>query len=213
MWWWMFGTLAWSNPLTDAARATMDNPSDPEVWAQYGDALKNRGKKRRAREAYMQALALDPENMSARAGTAELGNPGARVLERRVLRRPMDDELWGDLGDAYIASGLVEDAIRAYSQAATLDPSDGEWQSALGRLLTPEELYARMMQDEMATNDEQLGDLADIMMQQGEVERACELYARANELDPGDTEWINALSDQCGQGGLGMVGGLSLIHI
>lgn len=208
MWWWMWGAMAWSNPVSEAAQATMENPMDPEVWAQYGDVLRERGKKKRAREAYVHALSLDSENLTARSGSAQLGNRDARKLERKVLRRPMDDELWGDLGDAYYGGGRHEDAVRAYSQAAALDPGDGEWQSALSRLMSPEDLYARMMETGMSGGDEQLGDLADMMMEQGEVERACELYTRASELDPGDTEWTNALMEYCGQGGLGMAGGL-----
>lgn len=41
--------------------------------------------------------------------------------------------------------------------------------------------------------DETLGNEADALTAAGAIEDACELYARANQLDPNDSEWIGKL--------------------
>ena len=42
-----------------------------------------------------------------------------------------NDELWGDMGDAYWRAGRRDDAHQAWLHARMLDPDDGEWSSKL----------------------------------------------------------------------------------
>jgi tetratricopeptide (TPR) repeat protein len=114
-----------------------------------------------------------------------------RELRSQAMRNPADDELWGDLGDALRAFGDLGGARGAYLRAYRIDPADSEWQRALVDLgdlaVVVDSLRAGL--DE--SSDESLGDLADMLKAGGQVEEACDLYRRAAELDPADSEWID----------------------
>ncbi|TNE84992.1 MAG: tetratricopeptide repeat protein [Deltaproteobacteria bacterium] len=191
--------------VSDARTQVVTNPEDAGAWVALGDAYKKALKPKKARAAYYRAQGLDPENLEARSRIAELGG-GRSKLERRALRRLDDDEVWGDLGDEYLASGRSDDALAAYQYAATLDPGDSEWQGKIAELLGPDAVYEMYTEGASGMSDEELGDIGDLLVAQGDLERACELYQRANELDPGDSEWADKLSSTCGQVPGGMLG-------
>lgn len=189
----------------DTARAmVLAQPDSAAAWVELGDAFRSKWKKKRARDAYQHAAAIEPENMEVRARMAEIGQGRASRLERKAMRQLGNDEVWGDLGDEYMAAGRLIEAEAAYRYAASIDPEDGEWQTKIANLLGPEELLAQVESGETTMGDEELGDMADLLMGQGEVERACELYQRAAQLDPSDNEWTEKLSNQCGVGGFGL---------
>lgn len=199
--------------VDDARTAVMAQPEDPGAWVALGDAYRGAMRAKKARAAYQRALALDPGHVDAQVRIRELGG-GTSRLERKAMRHPDDDELWGDLGDFYRESGRQEEAIAAYRYAAVLDPEDGEWQGRLTELLGPEEMLAAHAAGTQVMGDEQLGDLGDVLAARGEIEQACAMYAEASALDPGDGEWREKLAQNgCegapapglfGEGGLGL---------
>lgn len=169
---------------------TQAQPDSPDAWVALGDALGAAARPVQAQQAYAQALAIDPEHALAQERSVESTN-GASRLERRAMRNPMDDEIWGDLGDQYMVLGRIEEAKQAYRRAMRLDPEDSEWRGALGGLGDLGDLGDGV--EGMAlfgvADDEALGDRADSMRVSGRWEEACELYAQAAALDPADTEW------------------------
>lgn len=196
--------------MADARSQVLMNPESAQAWLQLGDAYKARLKKKKARGAYGRAQGLEPDNLEVQARIADLGG-GRSKLERKAMRRLHDDEIWGDLGDHYMAQGRNDEALAAFRYALSIDPEDGEWQGKISNLLGPEEVIEMIEAGDATMGDEELGDYADTLMAQGEPERACELYTRANALDPEDAEWIDKLSSSCGVNGLGYPGEYGVI--
>lgn len=189
---------AHAGAIDDAQAMVLSEPQSAMAWVALGDAYRSAMKGKKARAAYTRASALEPDNLEVQARRADVGAGRASKLERRAMKSLQDDEIWGDLGDEYLAAGRTEDAQAAFEYAASIDPSDGEWQRKLAEMLGPEEMLAQIESGESTMGDEELGDLADILVGQGDTERACELYQRAAELDPSDNEWQEKLSNQCG---------------
>jgi Flp pilus assembly protein TadD len=193
----LFALAGCASPALLAARQNVIvNAGDPAAWDDVGDAYALAGRRGDARRAYAQALQLDPDDERARAALAEIGAPTSR-LERRALASPMDDEVWGDLGDWYVAQGRHDEARAAYAHANQLDPSDAEWQNALATMGGPE-LLTTLAATVDTTSDEQLGDLADAYRAAGREAEACDLYRQAWDLDRGDGEWQARLAE-CGE--------------
>lgn len=120
-----------------------------------------------------------------------------RALQSAALQSPSDDEKWGDLGDALRQNGDSAAAIGAFRRAWRIDPADSEWQRNLVELGAAEEMITSLRSTLNEQDDEQLGDLADLLSNEGQRDEACELYRRAAELDPHDSEWIDHAVD-CG---------------
>jgi tetratricopeptide (TPR) repeat protein len=119
-------------------------------------------------------------------------------LERQALLEPTNDELWGDLGDGYRAQGDNETALQYYLYALRIDPGDSEWQTSVAELGGMDQAIAMLSAGiESETDDESLGDLADMFMAAGRNQEACDAYARANQIDPGDSEWIDKIAGNC----------------
>ena len=59
------------------------------------------------------------------------GSSLVEVLEAQLEQHPNNDELLGDLGDAYLTSGDPERAREHYLLAAEVDPDDQEWATKL----------------------------------------------------------------------------------
>jgi tetratricopeptide (TPR) repeat protein len=182
--------------LAQTEAAVLEDPSSPDHWAALGDAWLEAGRVDAAREAHARARSLDPE-----AAVAPIS--ALTSLEQQALTSPFDDEVWGDLGDQALAIGDREAALRYYEYALSLDPTDSEWPPKIvdaggaGPTSPPF--------DPSTTDDEAIGDHADVLMAAGNTQQACRFYARANYLDPGDAEWVSAL-DGCPQTPVG--GGL-----
>jgi len=219
-------------PLEDAV---LQDPNNDELWGDLGDAYLAAGRREEAIEAYMRAAQLDPSDSEWRTALSNLGLPPQAYMgsfvgvnpdgtfpngrlhpqEAQVVSDPTNDEVWGDLGDAYLAAGMEEQAVIAYVRAATLDPSDSEWQRALSNLgqdaMAGAGIVVAGMNDDLLvvsgerhpleeqamanlSNDEIWGDLGDLYRNLGRTEDARLAYTKANQLDPGDSEWVSALS-------------------
>ena len=180
--------------MRSAQRAVVTNADNPDAWVDLGDAYRRRLKRKQARMAYGQALLIDETHEEARAGLARISRKRNPRVVRFALRNPTNDEAWGDAGDYYIANGMQEEALGAYSHALQLDPSDTEWHNAIISLGGIEPLLGIVDQLMESANDEALGDFADRLMQYGHTEEACALYQRAQELDPEDYEWERGIT-------------------
>ena len=183
--------------IQSAQQQVIMNASDADAWVALGDAYARGRQKQKAREAYNRALALDSENARAQAAMAELRSGRPPKIVREAFRHPDDDELWGDVGDYYASIGNNHEALRTYLYALSLDPTDSEWQSSAANLGGGEEVLAVMMSNLNRGDDEQLGNVGDVLMLLNRTEEACEYYQLAIQIDPADNEWMRKVST-CG---------------
>lgn len=116
--------------LEDAAA----NSNDPSLYNELASHRMTTGNKEGAVEAWMEAFRSYPGD-----------NEWCRRLEehafddfideyRQITVSRENDELWGDLGDAYDRKGLKQDALSCYDKAHELDPGDSEWTGKQARL-------------------------------------------------------------------------------
>lgn len=97
-----------------------------------GRAALANGDRQAALQHFEAALLEAPTDRDARTAVMALtGKSLVAMLEELTPQRPEDDELWGDLADAYLESGNSGEALRAYRRAAEIDPDDSEWQRKL----------------------------------------------------------------------------------
>jgi tetratricopeptide (TPR) repeat protein len=180
-----------------AQRQVLDAPDSAAGWMALGEAYRRAHSPRKARAAYQKALALDPSFTAAQAAIAEI-QPRHRIrrLEKKALRDPGNDEIWGDAADALLESGDAEKALRFYLHALRIDPQDEEW---INRVMTlgGQETLLEMYREQMQTNpdsDELMGDYGDLLETMGRHEEACLAWQRAQQLDPEDNEWHDKVS-------------------
>jgi tetratricopeptide (TPR) repeat protein len=57
-----------------------------------------------------------------------------RLLDQAARNTRANDEILGDIGDAYAQIGRHQDALRMYERARALDPNDGEWTNSIARM-------------------------------------------------------------------------------
>jgi len=184
--------------INNAEQQILLAPDSAESWVALGDAFRRGLKYDSAREAYQQALSLDPDNASAQAGITAVRPRRQPQVVKLALAHPLDDELWGDAGDYYLSVGLRDEAIAAYTHAFHVDPTDSEWQAALTDLGAVEQVISAMTGNIDSMDDEAIGDVADMLLSVGQSERACELYQRALGMDPEDGEWQSRVSECTG---------------
>ncbi|MFH1470085.1 MAG: tetratricopeptide repeat protein [Pseudomonadota bacterium] len=186
-----------------AEQQVLEAPDSAAGWMALGDAFKRAHSPRKARQAYQKALALDPGLPGAHAAIADI-QPRHRIrrLEKRALRDPGNDKIWGDAADALLESGDEVKALRFYIHALRIDPHDEEWINrvlALGGQETMLELYREQMQAH-PESDEIMGDYGDLLHNMEREEEACLAWQRAQQLDPGDSEWNDKVAG-CVTGG------------
>ncbi len=181
--------------MRGAQHMVVSDPDNPESWIELGDAYRRRLKRRRAREAYGRALSLDSDHEDASRKLARLSSRRNPRIVRAALREPTNDELWGDVGDYYMSIGLHDEALSAYQYALRLDPADSEWHRAVINLGDIDAVLEIINSTTENTSDESLGDMADILRENGRDEEACDLYRRALSMDPTDTEWTPRVAE------------------
>jgi len=184
--------------ITTAESNIMRAPLDAQAWLELGDLYTKAGRDTEAYSAYQNALALAPDDPTIRERLASSQGRELSELERQALLEPLNDEVWGDLGDSYRQAGDDATALQYYLYALRIDPGDSEWQTNVAELNGMDQAIAILtarIGDE--TDDEALGDLADMLLTSGQTATACESYARANQIDPADSEWIDKLVTNC----------------
>ncbi|MDP2954858.1 MAG: hypothetical protein Q8N53_00440, partial [Longimicrobiales bacterium] len=105
---------------------------------------------------------------------------------------PSQDEVWGDLGDAYDNAGNSGAAEGCWAVALLLDPSDSEWQGHSPDLALADEvvLGAGILDPWFAGN---LGDAAGAA---GDDQARQSLYQLALAMDPGNPSWQSMANGQ-----------------
>ncbi|HTY47442.1 MAG TPA: tetratricopeptide repeat protein [Methanomassiliicoccales archaeon] len=107
-------------------------PNDLRVLVNRGVVLRSLGRTKEALEAFESVSALDPSNVEAlsyRAATLDdIGsvNEAVDAWKEAVQAARKRADLWLKLGEAQKAAGMLDDAARSFSVAATLDPTLGE---------------------------------------------------------------------------------------
>jgi Tfp pilus assembly protein PilF len=99
-----------------------------------------------AQTAYVQALAVDPDNVDALhlfgALLSDQGDPkGLDLMARAVALRPDLAAAHQNLGNAYIRFERLADAERHFRRAAALQPNDADASNNLGGALLRREQY------------------------------------------------------------------------
>lgn len=147
-------------------RAVTDDPFH-QAQAYY-----NAGNFSRGREAALQGLAEQPDNVDllrlAGRCSLELGaDDAAGYLQRAVNLKPDDVDAWHDLSDALVEAGRLEEATGALREIVQLRP-----------------------QDPVA-----LLDLGHILHALGQDDEAISLLSLAAELQPGNLATLRTLVD------------------
>ncbi|HET7207563.1 MAG TPA: tetratricopeptide repeat protein [Terriglobales bacterium] len=111
--------------LSEYQRAAELSPDNATAFANIGAAYFRQGKWAEAIAPLQKALALQPDgDIYSNLGTAQffLGryDESVKMFEKAVALSPKNEQLMGNLADAYRASGRSADAITTYDQAITL---------------------------------------------------------------------------------------------
>ena len=187
-----------SSEVREMELQVLASPENDELWGDLGDLYAAMGDRDTALRHYQYALSLDPDDGEWQGKVMDFAAGGDLDQMMEMMADSTDDERVGDLADALRADGREEEACAHYLRAMALDPADNEWITALGSCSDVGDLYERVRDEALATNDdERIGDAGDLFMSLDRTDEACELYARALELDPDDSEWIGNL-EECG---------------
>lgn len=134
-------------------------------------------------------------NVGVSTGTRPSSVSPIEALEARTRGDgASDDEVWGDLGDAYENENRHTDAKRAYRIAFELDPTDDEWIVKLVMIDRTEISFViRILQEytqgEGAGQAEAWGVLGDALRLARRDGEALTAYRKARDLEPNVTEW------------------------
>ena len=122
----------------DAARRALERrPGFGENHNALGWVHFHAGRFREAADAYRRNTELEPDNARAfqMLGTSlqMLGDlDGAVAPYREAIRLAPDARAWANLAYVYYARGKLADAVRAYEEAARLEPASGTIRRSLG---------------------------------------------------------------------------------
>jgi tetratricopeptide (TPR) repeat protein len=112
---------------------------DADAFYKQGLAYKQEGKTEQAIDALEHAVAANPHHYMAWASlgnlykTARKDVPKAvNAYEHAVEGIKKDKVVWANLGMAYYRNNQIEQALKALTTAAALDPNDGEIRGNLG---------------------------------------------------------------------------------
>jgi tetratricopeptide (TPR) repeat protein len=174
--------------LSAVEAAAVADPTSVSAWVDLAEAYAAAGRSDDASRVFERARRLDPQ--SARVLHSELASSHwVSAVEREVLSDPLNDESWGHVGSELLDQGQPLLAIPYFLEALRLDPDDSEWPGKLASCGDDARIDAWFDAHVSETDDEAIGDRADGLWAAGRTDRACELYAKALTIDPGDSEW------------------------
>lgn len=155
---------------------------EEEFKAMFDDALRS------GRAGVVQVLmemsdALPLERMAELAADPRY----ALHLAPQLVQRYANEERWSEAAQGYDA--LVQMLERGELLDYVPSPPHGLLQQDPSRVWS----WAQRMEMAGSNNDEVWGDIGDVWMSLGEVERARRAWQRALEIDPQDGEWIGNL--------------------
>ena len=126
--------------------------------------------------------------MSQTVDAATMGS-----AQRAVVTNAENPDAWVDLGDAYRRRFQKKRARAAYGQALLLDATHEDAQAKLARLSSRRNPRLVRIALRDPTNDEAWGDAGDYYVANNMPEEAMGAYRHALRLDPGDSEWHQAV--------------------
>lgn len=146
--------MSWAKNYEESARfyrmALGIAPKNASIWTEYAETL-TFAKDPRAREAFNQALALDPESQRTMIGLANLLSWSGEyansipVYRGVLVRDPANLAAQIGLGDALTFAGQSESAIPVYQQALQMSPNSEQARLGLGRALTIAHRYSEAL--------------------------------------------------------------------
>ena len=181
-----------------------------------GHAAAREGRLADAESAYRQAVAADATNVRAHESLATLlvrrGDPEGAIEHFGVAVRldPENAQAQSDLGLLLAELGRNDRALEHLGRAVELDPGNGEARLGLGAVLAQTgsfeeavvELLAALGQVPESRRTPRLHfGLAEALVRTGRLEEAVPHYARARELDPGQSlAWLREATVLMGLG-------------
>ncbi|MBI5434471.1 MAG: hypothetical protein HZA52_16675 [Planctomycetes bacterium] len=156
-----------------------------------------------AGEAHLRRLiaARDPQNDWTRKLIGLLGENGRPAEAAQWLEtlqssgQPVHASDWGELGDAFIASGDTAGAVDAWLVALGSESGDpDEWTNPLSQYAPDKLLAALEARVSTGEHDEFWGALADARWKSGKTSAAIDAWKQAAALDPSDNEWLTKLA-------------------
>jgi len=170
-------------------------------WVHYSS-----GRFREAAAAYRRAVELSPDDVWAQQmlGTSLMMQgdlEGAIPPLREAIRLAPDARAWANLGYVYYAQGRLADAVRAYAEAARVEPGSGTIRRSLGDARAKGGDAAGARGDWRAAVDlsrtalkvdprdaRQLKNVAICLAKLGEREEALKAAGQALEAGPGSAD-------------------------
>jgi TolB-like protein len=167
-------------------RALELGPNSVEAWDQYASYLMDMGKMEEALAAARRGERLDPLSPSAGRLVASVLYNARRydqaiAQSRRVLERnPEVHSAYRELGRAYLAEGLCEDALDAFHRLPD-EGFEGEALARCGRSEAARKILARLKKEADADPTRRATGVARIYAALGDHARALEYLERARE--------------------------------
>jgi Flp pilus assembly protein TadD len=143
-------TSVWTDDLSLWADTARKTPASPLAWNGLGMANIERGRHDDAANAFLQALAIDPNYELALNNIGALYNSTGKIAEARpYLLKVAELFPYGvnglmNLGVNYYLSGELPQAEQLFKEALTLDPQSADARARLG------DAYLRMSKPDLA---------------------------------------------------------------
>lgn len=149
-----------------------------------------------ARPFLLKALAENPGDEDGIELMSEI-DPSVAVLlaEKAVKAEPENADAWARLARFRLNSGDQAGAFEAFRQAATVTEDDDDRLDLMrGMILTnPEAALPVIRNLAEGGDDETLGVLGQAYMAADQMGAAYDVYVKAHEWDPSDSEWLHRL--------------------
>ena len=211
----------WADEYSLWNDAVRKSPHMPRAHVHLGNALRDRGEKTRAAQAYTRAVELDGSHRAARTNLANLlyeeaagGRHGeGSATQRQLLERaatqylavletdPAHREALANLGNVYLAMGHPSEAEDLYRRAIEAEANFADGHYNLGRLYLEEGRLgeaaralerATELQPHRADGFFLLGNATAL---QGQMDRAASAFQRACDLAPGEPAYCYNLGE------------------
>lgn len=178
-------------------------PHSPQLLNNYGNHLLSTGQDARARQVFLQVLAVDPSHSNARVQLARLSllANSASAANSYLDRLPAEVQQRFDVKvlrmQTYFALGRRNEADALFRQLSSSDPEQSvlvaKALSAVGQYSHAEDLFARALEAE-PSNFEARYDLGLAASHAGHLERARDVLSKALELQPNNPDVLYDLA-------------------
>jgi Flp pilus assembly protein TadD len=174
------------------------NPTRPEPYLEFADALRAAGQTKSALAAFQAALAHDPAYLPAQlelaAALKAAGQlaPALTMAKRSVLTAPADPRSWNALGQAQLDAGDLRGAQESLTKALQFDPEMAEAHNGIGIALAqsgdPAAGEARFREAVriLPNYGEAHGNLANLLAWRQNLPEAAYEFEKAVHLGPSD---------------------------